>query len=82
MVWIEMSEAAMSPEGRQQIATMRDQVAAENAAHETVYVMQIHERDVLDLMSGYVNLTVRGKCALMLADQDQARADRPVRKGK
>lgn len=35
--------------------------------------------DVLDLMNGYVNLKVKGMCALVLSDQDQLRADRPYR---
>lgn len=38
--------------------------------------------DVLELMNGYVNLKVKGMCALVLSDQDQLRADRPYRKAR
>jgi hypothetical protein len=46
----------------------------------TTYVFKdLAIEDVLDLMSGYVNLKVKGMCALVLSDQDQLRADRPYR---
>lgn len=52
---------------------------------ETIFVFQVNEADVLDLLRGYVNLKVRGMCALCCVNdtvRDQARADRPYRPRK
>lgn len=72
---------ALSAEAIEQIEDLRQWLLHEHSDHTTRFCFEFTEEQVLDLASGYVPNSLKAACraALDWAEEDQRRADRPVK---